>query len=191
MTTITFETIQFASFKDLKAFAVANDIQIDGDKRKKVSFVESIEAWLIECGEMEAAANQAGIDSGSVSDFINISEHIDSTIQQPELEHQAKEIANVSSEVVKPVNAKFREGSTVITMFAPLAMLLGAVIVASVWLTIRLAIVLKPVMQYCLRLIDRGLTAILEAIVYVIEYCFGDSPVDDYSHDMQELIHLI
>ena len=45
MTTITFETIQFASFKDLKAFAVANDIQIDGDKRKKVSFVESSESW--------------------------------------------------------------------------------------------------------------------------------------------------
>ena len=93
MTTITLQTIQSTSFKDLKAFAVANDIQIDGDKRKKVSFVESIEAWLIECGEMEAVANQADIDSGCVSDIINISEHIDSTIQQPELEPQAKKIA--------------------------------------------------------------------------------------------------
>ena len=231
MNTITLQTIQSASIKDLKAFAVANDIQIDGDKRKKASFVDSIEAYLIECGDLKTVANQAGIDSGSalditlekleasqteleailpavassndsevftcaypaqsVSDFINISEHIDSTIQQPELEPQAKEIANVPSEVVEPVNAGFRKGSTVITMFAPLAVLLVGALMASVWLTIRLGVVLKPVMQYCLRLIDSGLTAILETVVDTTDYLFGDTDTDDYSHDMQEIVHLI
>ena len=191
MNTITLQTIQSASFKDLKAFALANDVQIDGDKRKKASFVDSIEAYLIECGEMEAVANQTDIDSGSVSNIINISEHINSTTQQPELEPQAKKIANVPSEVVEPVNAKFRESSTAITMFAPLAMLLIGALMASVWLIIKLGIVIKPLVLFALRQFDKGITAILETVVCITDYLFGDNKLEDYSQDMQELIHLI
>lgn len=69
MTTITLQTIQSASLSDLKAFANANDILIEGDKRRKATWVESVTDFLIECGEMEVLANQADNDNGVVEDI--------------------------------------------------------------------------------------------------------------------------
>ena len=53
MTTITLQNIQAATLTELKAFALENNIQIDGDKRKKATFVSEITAYLVECGDME------------------------------------------------------------------------------------------------------------------------------------------
>ena len=42
--------IQTASISELRTFATANQISIDGDRRKKAVFIEAIEAWLNETG---------------------------------------------------------------------------------------------------------------------------------------------
>ena len=205
MNTITLQTIQSASFKDLKAFALANGIQIDGDRRKKANYINSIEAYLVECGDLEAIAMQADIENADVSlheleesqeilkaivPSATVTNYATSPTEQPEISEVEQEVAN-SSEVGKPVNANFREGSALVFLMQPLAMFLGAFIVASVWLTIQSGIALKPVIAFILRQLDRGLTGILKGLVMVIEYLFGDTDINEYSQGMQELIHLI
>ena len=104
---------------------------------------------------------------------------------------EVSEMTNVSSEVVEPVNANFREGSALVFLMQPLAMFLGAFIVASVWLIIQSCISLKPVIVFTLRQLDRGLTGILEGLVMIIEYLFGDTHINGYSEEMIEIAHFI
>ena len=76
-------------------------------------------------------------------------------------------------------------------MFAPLAMLLGAVVIASVWLTIQLGVALKPIVLFVLRQFDKGLIRVLEAVIDLVDFLFGDTDIEDYSPEMQEVVHLI
>ena len=60
---ITLKTINSASMSELKDFAHTNNVNIDGDRRKKASFINSITAYLIECSEGELIANEKNISS--------------------------------------------------------------------------------------------------------------------------------
>ena len=103
---------------------------------------------------------------------------------------EVSEMTNVSSEVLEPVNANFREGSALVFLMQPLAMLLGAFIVASVWLIIRLGVAIKSLIVFMLPHIDKGFTAILEGVVWLIELLFG-SDFDEYSDSYLEVKHLM
>lgn len=72
MTTITLQTISAFSISELKAFAATNNIQIEGDKRKKATWIEAITDFLVECGEMEEVANQADIANGVVGELARL-----------------------------------------------------------------------------------------------------------------------
>lgn len=207
------------SLKELKSLTSERNLEVTGHKGHKKSYIVALElsdnelmreatTEVVEDTTLEQLETSqlyyetilpttqkeihtCAYPTQSVEDFINVANYINSTTLQPELELQAKDIANVPPGVVTPINANFRDGSTVITMFAPLAMLLGAVMIASVWLTIRLGVALKPVVFFVLRQFDRGLTAILKAVVGTTDYLFGDTDIDEYSQEMQEVVPLI
>ena len=69
MTTITLQTVNSASMTELKSFANDNNVFIEGDKRKKATWVESITDFLIEGGAMEEVANQVDIAKGVAEDI--------------------------------------------------------------------------------------------------------------------------
>lgn len=191
--TITLQTINSASIKELKAFANDNDIFIQGDKRRKDTWIESITDFLIESGEMESIANEADINNGtaavttftqiepftcayptqSVSDFIDVAEYADSPTELPGLEALA---FNQSTSAILPMQLVLW---TLAIIIIPVAIVLG-------WLgngVIKLARVTIPLM-------DRAITKVLEGVVWVTELLFGDS-FDEYSDSYLEIKHLL
>ena len=185
MTTITLLNIQSASLSDLKAFAKANDIFIEGDKRKKASFVDSIEAFLIESGDMEAIAAQANIAN-------DISEDI--TLDELEATQAHYETILPSAETSEPVaESKLlvkSSAATPLTMLYPLAMVIIAGVMASGWLIARLGVAVNSLVVFTLPYIDQGFTTILEGVVWLTELLFG-SEYDEYSDSYLEIKHLM
>ena len=51
-----------ASLAQLRAFAADHNIAIDGDRRRKQSYVDSITAWQAECGDFEPAMTEEDFD---------------------------------------------------------------------------------------------------------------------------------
>ena len=173
MTTITLQNISTASLSELKAFASVNDIFIEGDKRRKATWVEFITDYLVECGDMEAIAQEADI-----------------TIEELEASQAYLEQIISTQEAVEPTGRLIPNASTPLTMLYPLAMIIIAGVMASVWLTVRLGVALKSLIVFTLPYIDQGFTAILEGVVWLTELLFG-SDFDEYSDSYLEVKHLM
>ena len=173
MTTVTLKTISTASLSNLKAFAIANDIVIDGDKRKKASYINSITDYLVECGEMEAIAQEADI-----------------TIEELEASQANLEQILPNKEVVEPTARVIPSAATPLTMLYPLAVVIIAAVMASGWLVVRLGVAIKSLIVFMLPHIDKGFTAILKGVVWLTELLFG-SDYDEYSDSYLEVKHLM
>ena len=59
---MSFINTQFATMSELKAFAVENNISIEGDLRRKQSYVDSIESWLQETGYYDTDDSRSELD---------------------------------------------------------------------------------------------------------------------------------
>ena len=170
---ITLQTIYTASLSELKAFATANDIFVEGDKRKKLSYINSITDYLLECGEMEAIAQEADI-----------------TIEELEASQAYLEQIVPTQETVEPIGRVIPSAATPLTMLYPLAMLIIAAVMASGWLTVRLGVATKSLIVFAPPYIDKAVTAILEGVVWLSELLFG-SDFDEYSDSYLEVKHLM
>ena len=173
MTTTSLQNIQSASMTELKAFANANDIFIDGDKRKKASYINSITDYLVECGDIEAIAHEADI-----------------TIEELETSQAHLEQILPTQEAVKPTSRVIPSPSTPLTMFYPLAMVIIAGVMASGWLIVRIGVAIKSLVIFTLPYVDQGFTTILEGVVWLTELLFG-SDFDEYSDSYWEVKHLM
>ena len=173
MTTITLQTIQSAPLSELKAFARANDIVIDGDRRKKLSHINSITDYLVESGEMEAIAQEADI-----------------TIEELEASQAQLEQIAPTEKVVEPTARVTPSAATPITMLYPLAVVIIAAVMASGWLIVRLGLNIKSLVLFTIPHIDQGFTAILEGVVWLTELLWG-TDFDQYSDSYLEVKHLL
>lgn len=173
MTIITLQNISIVSLSELKAFATANDILIEGDRRKKASYVDSITDYLIECGELEVIAQEADI-----------------TIEDLEASQAHLEQILPTQETLEPTGRVIPSAATLITMLYPLAVVIIAAVMASGWLIVRLGVVIKSLVVFTLPYIDQGFTTILEGIVWLTELLWG-SDFDEYSDSYLEVKHLL
>lgn len=170
---ITLQTISTALLSELKAFATANDIFVEGDKRKKLSYINSISDYLVECGEMEAIAQEADI-----------------TTEELEASQAHLEQIIPTQEVVEPTGRVIPSAATPLTMLYPLAVVIIAGAIASGWLIVRLGVAVKSLVIFILPRVDKGFTTILEGMVWLTELMFG-SDYDEYSNSYLEVKHLM
>ena len=89
------QTLKTASIKELKLFATENNILVDGDKRKKDSYVVAISIWL------EDATN---IKVSPVDYFISEDEF---TVLMPSDSLQPIELIEVKTQLFEPSISKF------------------------------------------------------------------------------------
>ena len=218
--TITLQTINSASIKELKAFANDNDIFIQGDKRRKDTWIESITDFLIESGEMESIADEADINNGTaavttftqiepftcayptqqVSDFIDLANYAYSPTQTLGLEPVVSELSNEPSKVNELVEDPLgsRQTDSVAFNQSTSAILPMKLVLWTLAITIIPAVIVLgwfgngviKLVRATITLMDRAITRLLEGTVWVTELLFGDS-FDQHSDSYLEIKHLL
>ena len=184
MTTITLQNINSFSMTELKAFAQENNILIDGDKRKKISFVDSISAYLVECGDMEVIANEVDKQPTSTPSYFTQDETF--TCAYP-VQSVDNFIAS-SDEALEASNDR-----EIVSHLLPIKILLWTVALVIVPTAYFLAILANSVVKVTTRVfpvVDHLISSFYEGIVWLTELLFG-SDFDEYSNSYLEVKALL
>lgn len=213
MTTVTLQTVNSATMTELKAFANSNDVFIDGDRRRKATWILSITDFLIECGEMDVLANLADIDNGVVEDITlecsleelkafqahndtilptsTVEQEVKSNVsptEQAELEPVDDEVLNTTSTTNQANNSQlsFNQNTTAVLPMKLLLWTLAIVIVPAVVILGWLGNGVIKLVRVTIPLMDTATTLVLEGIVWLTELLFG-SDYDEYSDSYMEV----
>ena len=177
--------IQTATLSELKAFVADNDIFVEGDKRRRASFIEAIEAWYHETGYYDNDENVLAIEDNDIiiDELTNLPiSFVDISLQ--ELDTVSQVVSSVSDgEVVSDDNSTsvpIDNSGSWMPMVITLPLVLPVVCILAV-----VALVARC-MPFVIQCLDSGLQLILEGLVEFTAWLFGDEYDDEIdSHYLQ------
>ena len=117
-----------ASRDELRTFCADNNIQVDGDRRKKQSYIDAIEAFEAETGEQEARESVAEVPSVELIEQEAIAVKADSILE-----------ITVDPDIIGSELKSELEASNSV-QFAPIALLVGQGLIAVVAIALYLVV---------------------------------------------------
>ena len=193
---------QTATLSELKAFVADNDIFVEGDRRRKASFIEAIDAWYHETSYYE---NDISIDDLTNlpidGEFVDISiQELDNARQyvsnnnsynysysNNELDTVSQSVSNVDDDEIVSGMSELNSTSVPIDdsgSWMPMVITLPLVLPVVCILAVVASV--ARCMPFVIQWLDSGLQHILEGLVEFTAWLFGDEYDDEIdSHYLQ------